>query len=168
MLGYLGVSRGRWLPENEVIFSLLIIPVAFLVMHAPLTVLYLLTARSSLKSQATGLAQALVREAASGYGAVTPTEVAVLLSPRRRFRRKLLALVRHGFPAYRRLNRLYAMQLRLGTQRWLASRGDAHASTTEADDLRVRVVLGKRAIIGEPMTGQPHSAGTRSLAGVSR
>jgi len=168
LLSHLNESRGVWLPEDEASYVLLVIPVFIVVMHGPLTVLYLLMARSGLKLQAKGLAEELVRESASGYGAVTPTEVAVLLSPRRRFRRKLLELVRHGLTAHRRLDRLYAAQLRLGTQRWLAARGDPHASATIADDLRVRAVKTKLAILGKTATDQPHTTETRSMAEVGQ
>jgi len=168
LLGYLSLSQGVWLPDNDAVYALVVIPVFFVVMHAPLVVLYLLMARSGLQSQAKGLAEQLDKEAATGYGAITPTEVPVLLSPRRRFRRKLLELRGHGLKAYRRLDRLYATQLRLGTYRWLVSRGDLRPTTTGAEVLRERAVQCKLSMLDEPTTGQPDTAGKFSMAGAAR
>lgn len=167
-LTYLSESRGVWLPGGQEIYSLLLFPLLILIMHSPLTVLYLLMARAGSKAQAHGLTTELSKEAATGYGAVIPTEVPVLLSPRRRFRRKLLELRRHGLGAYRRLDRLYAAQLRMGTHRWLASTGDQEASTTDLADLRERALRCKLLSLEGLPTLQPDSARAGVLAGASR
>lgn len=177
VLTYVQVSRGDWLPLDEEINALVILPVVLLIMSLPLTVLYLIMARADTRAQADGVARELGNEAATGYGAVIPIEVPVLLSPRRRFRRKLLELRRHGFAAYRRLDQLYAAQLRLGAHRWLASTGDSQASTTDMADLRERALRCKLKGLGGVQTAHPggsvqaahpDSADTAVLAGVGR
>ncbi|TMF66086.1 MAG: hypothetical protein E6I17_11815 [Chloroflexi bacterium] len=80
------------------------------------------------------------KEAASGYGAILPEEVAVLASPWRRLQQRLQALNRAGFRAYFKVSRLQTAQLDLAMERWHRERKEIDTPLEAEQQLRNRVI----------------------------
>lgn len=111
-------------PVSQTPFAVLEIHLRTLFMEGPFTAMVLLLLAMGLDLEGTALANQLAAEAASDSGAVEPAEVAVLVSPWRRFQARLRALRERGIGGYLRLARLQAAQLDLAMERWHRQRGE--------------------------------------------
>ncbi|TVT38647.1 PrsW family intramembrane metalloprotease [Amycolatopsis rhizosphaerae] len=133
-----------WFSPSPTVHTLVLAPLTFLLFQGPLVLLYLVLLRRGLRDQAAGLAVELADEAETGFGALTPEEVAVLLRPWRRFYLRLKALQVAGPAGYLWLGRLYEAQLQLGLARWNRDRGAQDRFDPDVRVLRDRVVRLKK------------------------
>ena len=85
-----------------------------------------------LRNEGRALETELAAEAASGSGAILPSEVNDLLHPAWRWSARMDALRRRGFGAYRRLARLQRTQLKLAIERWHRTRQEIEEQDAES------------------------------------
>jgi RsiW-degrading membrane proteinase PrsW (M82 family) len=144
-LSFLGRAEQSWFSPSPAMHTLVIQPLTLVALQGPFVAMYVLLLRRGQRHQAAGMAWELRAEAVSGRGAITPAEAAILLSPGRRFRLRVLAFRRRGgLGAYRYLGRLQAAQLDLATERWHRGRGEADPRGPAETVLRDRVLHLKR------------------------
>lgn len=129
-----------WAGDNQWLDTLVAMPLTIIITSGPAVLLYVLLLRKGSRTMAAALAQELPAEARTPFGAVRPDEVALLLSPRRRFIFRIKAWRRAGFGAYRYFTRLHNAQLDLGLQRWHRSRGEVAVHSPDETELRQRVL----------------------------
>lgn len=103
-------------------------------------VLYLLLLQLSLKDQRRLLESAMRVEIATGSGAIAPGDVTVLLTPRLRLQRRMLAFRMEGWAGMRRLIRLQRAQLDLAAGRGRMLRGRHDRTGPDEPTLRARVL----------------------------
>ncbi|MFD4573582.1 PrsW family glutamic-type intramembrane protease [Streptomyces sp. NPDC058417] len=131
--------RSEWYPD-ETVGLLVGIPVMTAVTSGVFVALCVLVLRRGLTEQAYGLGRALRAEAASGRGAVTEPEIALLLSPRRRLLLELRVWRRDGTAGLRHLLRFQQAQLDLAAQQWHRASPGVDFSIPVEDELRSRVL----------------------------
>ncbi len=121
-------------------FLILEIHLRTLIMTGPFTaaVVALLLLGLHIESQA--LADQFRKEAALGSGAIMPDEVAILMSPWRRFQQRLRVLGRGGLRAYIRLARLQTAQVDLAMERWHRERQEVDTPLEAEQQLRSHVI----------------------------
>jgi RsiW-degrading membrane proteinase PrsW (M82 family) len=122
----------------------------YLVMVGPFVAVVLVLLAMGLDVEGAALTRHLVREAASGRGAVLPREVAVLMSPRQRLRARMRTLARAGPAAYVRLARLQAAQLDLAMEQWHRERNEIEEPMIAEDALRRQVLTLRGAAVEPP------------------
>ncbi|WP_445398106.1 PrsW family glutamic-type intramembrane protease [Streptomyces sp. LE64] len=130
--------RADWYP-NDVLGLLIGVPVMTLITSGAFVAACVLVLHRGLRAQAAGTARALAAEAATGHGAVTGPEVALLLSPRRRLLLELLVWRRDGIAGLRHLQRFQQAQLDLAVQRWHRQRPGVDSAVPSEERLRARV-----------------------------
>src|SRR5438105_10849361 len=101
---------------------LLSIPAQYLAVDGPFFIAVAAMFILGLRIEGRALARELASEAATGSGAVLPQEVAVLLSPARRFEARMRMTSSRGLQGYLWLRRLQRAQLDLVLERWHRAR----------------------------------------------
>lgn len=122
------------------LLQLVLIHARYAIIAGPFTAVVLLLLAMGLEMEGSALARQLHEEAATGQGAVLPSEVAVLMSPRKRLGARLAALPRGGPAAYLRLARLQAAQMNLAMERWHRERNEVDEPMAAEEALRRRVL----------------------------
>jgi hypothetical protein len=120
--------------------QLLLLHTRYLFMVGPFVAVLLVLLAMGLELEGSALTRHLQAEAANGEDAVRPDEVAVLMSPRQRFRARMAALARGGPGAYLRLSRLQTAQLSLAMERWHRERREIDEPLEAEEELRQRVL----------------------------
>ncbi|HEY7199619.1 MAG TPA: PrsW family intramembrane metalloprotease [Candidatus Dormibacteraeota bacterium] len=120
--------------------QLLLLHARYLFMVGPFVAVLLVLLAMGLELEGSALTRHLQAEAANGEDAVRPDEVAVLMSPRQRFRARMAALARGGPGAYLRLSRLQTAQLSLAMERWHRERREIDEPLEAEEELRQRVL----------------------------
>jgi RsiW-degrading membrane proteinase PrsW (M82 family) len=137
-------SWDAWLtyfPISHSILALLEIHLRTLVMEGPFTAMVAIVLVMGLRIEGRALRRQLQEEAATGSGAVLPTEAPVLASPWQRFLARWRAMDRGGgFKAYRRLRRLQNAQLDLAMERWHRERKEIDQPLEAENLLRQRIL----------------------------
>jgi RsiW-degrading membrane proteinase PrsW (M82 family) len=145
-------SWDAWLaffPIDKSVFGLVEIHFRTLIMSGPFTAAVVALLLAGLHLEGRALLDQLRKEAAEGWAAVLPEEVAVLASPWERWRFRLLALRHGGLRAYMRLARLQAAQLDLAMERWHRERQEIDTPLEAEQELRQRAIdLRKKLLSG--------------------
>ncbi|GLY38029.1 hypothetical protein Amsp01_040530 [Amycolatopsis sp. NBRC 101858] len=140
-LPYLTGLETGWFAPSPQLQSLVLQPATLVLLQGPFVVIYVVLLRRGLRDQAAALTRELEAEASRGTGAVGVGEVPILMTPKRRFKVKVLVAARHGgLASYRYLGRLHAAQLALGTQLWHRSRGEPEEDAPDETRLRSLVL----------------------------
>ena len=140
-------SWDAWLtlfPVGAGVAGLIGIHLRTLVMTGPFTAGVVGLLLVGLHNESAALAAQLRMEAATGNGAVLPSEVEILMHPWRRFAERWRALERRGIDAYLRLGRLQAAQLDLAMERWHRARQEIETPLEAEDELRREILLLRR------------------------
>ena len=130
----------QFFPIGDGAAALIGVHLRTLFMDGPFTAVVLLLLAMGLEMEGRALGRQLQLEAASGSGAVTAVEVALLRSPWRRLRARAGVFARYGFGAYRRLLALQQAQLNLAMERWHRERSEVDAPYEREEILRQRVL----------------------------
>ncbi|HVX47488.1 MAG TPA: PrsW family glutamic-type intramembrane protease [Mycobacteriales bacterium] len=153
--GYLAAAGGHfatdtvlsWFSEKALNWSIgpaveawLLTPGEVLGTSGLFLVLYLLLLWLGLKDQRRLLESAMRIEIATGSGAIAPGDVPVLLAPRLRLQRRILALRMDGWAGMRTLIRLQRAQLDLAAGRGRMLRGRHDRTGPDEPTLRARVL----------------------------
>ncbi|MGW5718757.1 PrsW family intramembrane metalloprotease [Amycolatopsis sp. NPDC003865] len=154
-LPYLNGLETAWFAPSPQLQSLVLQPVTLFLLQGPFVAIYVVLLRRGLRDQAAALTRELEAEAGRGTGSVGVGEVPILMTPKRRFKVKVLAAARHGgLASYRYLGRLHAAQLALGMQLWHRSRDEVDEDAPDEAQLRSLVLNLKahppQALIGTP------------------
>ncbi len=135
LMTYFGRVKENWFSPSSTMDMLVYTPLAFVLLQGPLVLLYLVLLRRGLRDQTAALAVELRAEAATGFGAVAPHEVAeVLMRPLRRLLLRLKALRSEGIAGWNALGRLHNTQLELGMARWHTTRGERDPNAPDDDN----------------------------------
>jgi RsiW-degrading membrane proteinase PrsW (M82 family) len=111
----------------------------YLFMVGPFVAVLLVLLAMGLQLEGAALTRHLDAEARSGSGAVRPEEVAVLMSPRRRFEARMSALATEGLGGYVRTSRRQTAQLSLAMERWHRERSECDEGPDAEEVLRRQV-----------------------------
>src|SRR5256884_420144 len=127
-------------PIENTLFGLVEIHLRTLIMTGPFTAALIALLLFGIRYEGQNLLEQMRKEAASGYGAILPEEVAVLASPWPRLQQRLPALNRAGFRAYFKVSRLQTAQLDLAMERWHRERKEIDTPLEAEQQLRNRVI----------------------------
>jgi protease PrsW len=136
-------SWDAWLaffPIESSALGLVEIHLRTLIMTGPFTAAVIALLLSGIHYEGRALADQFRQEAASGSGAILPSELATLASPWQRFTQRMHALSRGGVRAYFRLARLQTAQLDLAMERWHRERQEIETPLEAEYELRQRVI----------------------------
>ncbi|WP_285486621.1 PrsW family intramembrane metalloprotease [Amycolatopsis taiwanensis] len=142
---------------NDYVSVLVLQPLGMIVLFGPFVVMYVLLLRRGLRDQLAALRVELAAEANTGFGAVTPAEVSLLLRPGMRWWLRFRTFRSGGTGAYRALARLHAAQLDLGMQRWHRSRSEVDPGAPDETVLRRRVLELKHQLATVALSPQQQS-----------
>jgi protease PrsW len=121
-------------------FQLLLANARYAIVIGPFAAVVLLLLVMGQQVEGNALRRQLNSEASTGLGAVLAGEVAVLMSPWKRFVARLGALSSGGPGAYLRLARLQTAQLHLAMERWHRERNEIDKPLAAEEVLRRRVM----------------------------
>lgn len=134
------MTRLMWDSSNDTLSLFVFLPMDILLIDGPFTLMLIALIILGLRDEGSALQFELAAEAATAQGAVTTSEVPILVSPWRRFLSRLRALFRQGFASYRRVRRLQAAQLDLAMERWHRARQELDEPLAAEAHLRRRVL----------------------------
>jgi protease PrsW len=117
------MARLFWRSDHPSVELFLAEPANLVVFKGPLFVALMVLTVMGLRQESRGLVAGLRSEVATGYGAITPDEMALLANPRRRWKERMATLRRSGFGAYRRLRTVHRAQIELALLRWKRRNG---------------------------------------------
>jgi RsiW-degrading membrane proteinase PrsW (M82 family) len=155
LLVYYSRVKDNWFNPGRTTDMLFFTPMFFVVLQGPYVALYLLLLRRGTKDQRAALDTELGAESTTGFGAVTPADLSVLMRPSRRFYLRFATLTQASLTRYRALGRLYATQLELGTALWHRRRYEVDPFSPDEGELRQHALHRKRQLAELPLPGVP-------------
>lgn len=144
------MTRAYWDSDDPVLSMFVFLPLDILLIDGPFTLMVVALIVLGLRDEGVALRVELDGEAATGRGAVTPSEVALLASPWHRLGARLHALFSGGFARYGRIRRLQSAQLDLAMERWHRTRQELDEPQEAEDHLRQKILALKAAGAAQP------------------
>lgn len=151
------MTRLMWDSDSEALSMFVFLPLDTLLIDGPFTLMLIALIILGLRDEGSALRVELAAEAATGQGAITTSEVPVLVSPWRRLGTRTHALFGGGVAAYRHVRRLQAAQLDLAMERWHRARQELDEPLAAETHLRQRAL----ALRNAPLKRKPAAPAVR-------